>query len=455
MSKLQTARPRENGRYLDLCTRFPGFVVELKKPGMTLQLLWEEYKREREDGFQYSQFCNHFLQWRNASDVRMHVGHKAGEKMFVDYAGNKLCYTDRQAGSEVPVEVFVAVLGGSGLTYAEASTSQQKEEWIRSNERAIRYFGGSTAAIVPDNLASAVTRADPYEPDLNPDYAEFAEHYHSVIIPARVRKARDKALVENAVRLIYQRVYAPLRNRRFFSLQELNEAIRPLLEEHNNRPFQRLPLSRRELFEQSERSTLQPLPAQPFAMRSTRWATVAFNYHIELREDRHYYSVPYYLYRKEPKTKVKLVFDERVVAIYYDNVRIAQHPRDRTPNGYSTAPEHMPEAHRVYGDWSPERLESWAKAVGEEVLTVVRNILASRRHPEQAYRACMGVLSLAKKYGNQRLNTVCGRANRFATSSVTSIRNMIAVDVEEEHQQERLFARTPDHENIRGAEYYH
>lgn len=455
MNRLRTPQVLENRRYLELCVQFPYFVIELRKPGVTLQLLWEEYKREHPEGFQYSQFCNHFQQWRNASDVRMHIGHKAGEKMFVDYAGKKLCYTDRKTGKEVPVETFVAVLGGSGLTYAEGSASQQKEDWIRSNERAFGYFKGSTAAIVPDNLASAVVRADPYEPDLNPDYAEFAEHYHSVIIPARVRKARDKALVENAVRLVYQRIYAPLRNRKFSSLEELNEAIRELLEDHNNQPFQRLSISRRQLFEQSERTTLHPLPAQPFAMKTTRWAAVAFNYHIELREDRHYYSVPYYLYRKEPKTKVKLVFDERTVAIYYDNVRIAQHRREHGPNRYTTIPEHMPERHRAYGDWSPERLENWAKVIGEEVLQVVRNILARTRHPEQAYRSCMGILSLAKKHGSERVNTVCARANEFGTSSLTSIKNMIALDIEAEESQGRLFAQTPDHENIRGAGYYH
>lgn len=455
VSRLKRPNVGANQRYLALCTLFPYFVVELRKTGVTLQLLWEEYKHEHPAGFQYSQFCHHFLQWRNASEVRMHIPHKAGAKMFVDYTGKKLCYTERKSGKEVPVETFVAVLGASGLTYAEASASQQKEDWIRSNERAFRYFGGSTDAIVPDNLRSAVTRADPYEPDLNPEYAEFAEHYHSVVIPARVRKARDKALAENAVRLLYERIYARLRNRTFYSLEELNEAIWELLEAHNNRPFQRLKFSRRELFEQSERSALHPLPAEQFPRKSTHWATVAFNYHVELREDRHYYSVPHYLYRKEPKTKVKLVYDERIVAIYYDHVRIAQHRRDRSPNGYTTIPAHMPERHRAYGDWSPERLERWAEAIGEEVLTVIRNVLASRRHPEQAYRVCMGILSLAKQHGNRRLNAVCAKANEYGTTSLKRIRAMIDLAEEEDLQQRQLFRHLPDHENIRGANYYH
>ena len=454
VNAIETARRKPEKRYLDLVRRFPGFVVELRRPGVTLQLLWEEYKNEHADGFQYSQFCHHFQVWRDSSDVRMHINHKAGDKMFVDYAGDKLFYTEASTGKKVVVETFVAVLGASGLTYAEASVSQEKQEWIRSNERAFHYFDGSAAAIVPDNLLSAVSRTDRYEPDINPDYAEFAEHYHTVIIPARVRMARDKALAENAVRLVYQRIYARLRNRLFSSLEELNEAIWEQLEKHNNTPFQRLPMSRRELFERTERTALQPLPRERFPMKTTLLVTVQFNYHVELRDDYHYYSVPNYLYTKEPKTKVKMVFDERVVAIYYDNVRIAQHRRDRSPNGYTTLPEHMPEHHRAYAEWSPERLESWAKSIGEEVAQVIRNVLSSRKHPEQAYKACMGILSLAKKHGDERLNRVCKRANEFGTSALKVIRNMINLDLEEENQHQ-LFPPIPDHENIRGSQYYH
>jgi transposase len=455
INAIEKPRTETSSRYRELCRHFPYFVLELRRPGVTLQLLWEEYKEEDRDGFQYSQFCYHFQMWRNSSDVRMHIHHKAGDKTFVDYAGKRLCYTDSETGAEVAVETFVAVLGGSGLTYVEASASQEKAEWIRSNERAFHYFGGSSDAIVPDNLASAVSRADRYEPEINPDYAEFAEHYHTVIIPARVRQARDKALVENAVRLVYQRIYARLRNRVFYSLEELNEAIWELLEEHNNKPFQRLSISRRELFERSERSALHRLPSERYAMKTTRGGTVGFNHHVELREDRHYYSVPYYLYRREPKRKVKLVFDERIVAIYYDNVRIAQNRRDRTPNGYTTLPDHMPDRHRAYAEWSPQRLESWARSIGEEVVQVIRHVLASRKHPEQAYRACMGILSLAKKHGEQRLNRVCKRANHFGTSSLKSIKSMIELDLEEEQSQRQLIWAIPEHENIRGAGYYH
>ena len=266
--------------------------------------------------------------------------------------------------------------------------------------------------------------------------------------------ALSKALVENAVRLVYQRIYAPLRNRTFWSLDELNEAIRELLEDHNNKKLQRMPVSRRELFESTERSTLHPLPPEQFAMKTTKWATVQFNYHVELREDLHYYSVPYYLYRKEPKTKVKVVFDERIVAIYYDNVRIVQYRRDRIPNGYTTLPEHMPEKHRIYAQWNAERFDRWARTIGEEVAETIRKVLATRKHPEQAFKACMGILNLAKKHGEERLNRICRKANGFGITSVKRIESMIKLDLEQEDQQQ-LVPHIPDHENIRGPEYYH
>ena len=453
ISMIETPRIEGSSRYKTLAGKFPFFVVELQRTGVTLQLLWEEYKREHQDGFQYSQFCCHFQVWRNDSDVRMHIKHKAGDKMFVDYAGDKLSYYDRTKGKEIPVEVFVAILGASGLTYVEGSVSQEKQEWIRSNEHAFHYFGGSTSAIVPDNLRSAVSRADRYEPDINPDFAEFAEHYGTVIIPARVREARDKALVENAVRLTYQRIYAPLRNRTFFSLEELNEAVWEKLEEHNNKAFQRLKISRRELFGTAEQSALKRLPAERFPMKTSRWVTVQFNYHVELREDLHYYSVPYYLYKKNPKTKVKMVFDERMVALYYDNLRIAQHRRDRSPNDYTTIPAHMPENHRVYAEWNPRRFGRWAKSIGPEVEGVIKKVLTGRKHPEQAYKVCMGILSLAKKHGDDRLERICGRANRFGTCSYKRIESMVKLDLEEK-KQPQLFTVLADHENIRGAGYY-
>ncbi len=250
-----------------------------------------------------------------------------------------------------------------------------------------------------------------------------------------------------------KRIYAPLRNRTFYSLEELNEAVWEKLEEHNNKAFQRLKISRRELFCKVEESALKPLPRERFAMKTSKWVTVQFNYHVELREDLHYYSVPYYLHQKEPKTKVKMVFDERMVALYYDNVRIAQHRRDRTPNDYTTVPAHMPENHRAYAEWNPKRFHRWAESIGPEARRVIEKVLTGRKHPEQAYKVCMGILSLAKKYGDDRLNRICGKANRFGTSSYKRIESMIKLDLEDKKQL-KLIHVLPDHENIRGAEYY-
>ena len=307
LSVLEGNRPaRTSARYERLAERFPMMVKELRRKGVTLQLLWEEYLREHPDGYQNSQFCYHFHRWRKSAEVSMHIDHKAGEKLFVDYAGDRLTIVDPEGGKQQAVETFVAILGASELTYVEASATQQSDDWTRSNERALRYFGGSTQVIIPDNLRSAVSRSDPYEPGINATFDAFAAHYGLVIMPARVRQARDKSLVENAVRLVYQRIYAPLRDRTFHSLDELNAAINPLLEQHNRRRFQRLPYSRRELFEQIERHTLAPLPRHHFPLQQIREVTVQFNYHVELREDRHHYSVPHHLRSRDPRTTVKL-----------------------------------------------------------------------------------------------------------------------------------------------------
>jgi len=451
------SRPR-SARYVELSQRFPTFVKELRKKGVTIELLWEEYLKECPEGYQYSQFCYHFHIWRRADSMSMHIDHKAGDKLFVDYAGDKLAYTDPVSGKAHPVEVFVAILGASELTYVEASESQQKQEWIRSNERALWYFDGAPEALVPDSLKSAVTETDPYEPGINPLFDDFAAHYGLVIVPARVRKARDKALVENAVRLVYQRIYARLRNRTFYSLKELNEAIWELLEQHNDRPFQRLPISRRQLFEEIERSVLRPLPSERYPIKNTRIATIRYNYHVELTEDLHYYSVPHYLHVEsgKKKTQVKIIYDERVVAIYYDNVRIAQYLRDRTPNGYTTLEEHMPPRHRWYAKWSPERFIGWGHSLGEAVEEAIREVLSKRRYPQQAYNTCMGILNLEKKYGQARLNKACKRALSFGMCSYRRIANILKQGLEEDSQpQLELDPRPPtSHENVRGSGYY-
>ena len=430
--------PRTSARYERLAERFPMMVKELRRKGVTLQLLWEEYLRAHPDGYQNSQFCYHFHRWRKSAEVSMHIDHKAGEKLFVDYAGDRLAIVDPDSGKEQPVETFVAILAASELTYVEASATQQGEDWIRSNERALRYCGGGTQVIVPDNLRSAVSRSDPYEPGINATFDAFAQHYGVVIMPARVRQARDKALVESAVRLTYQRIYAPLRDRTFHSLDELNAAIGPLLEQHNGRRFQRLPYSRRELFEQIERHTLAPLPAHHFPLQQTREVTVQFNYHVELREDRHHYSVPWQLRTRDPRTKVKLLYDERTVSIYV--------------GGYTTLPDHMPPQHRWYAEWSPERFVRWGRALGPNVEAVIEQVLKDAKYPPQGFRSCLGILSLEKSYGAARLDRACRRALSYRLCSYRRIQNMLKLGLEEEQEQQPL--SFPSHDNVRGSDYY-
>lgn len=436
--------------YEDLSGRFPGFIQDLKKTGVTLMTLWNEYQQENPDGYSYSQFCYHFQVWRNASKLTMHINHKAGDKMFVDYAGNKLSTVDRKTGEIRPVEVFVAILSASQLTYVEASLSQKSEDWIRSNENAFLYFGGVTGAIVPDNLKSGVAHNDKYEPGINFMFEDFADHYQTVVLPTRVRRPQDKALVENAVRLVYQRIYAPLRNRTFFSIEELNEAIWDLLEQHNNIQFQRLKISRRGLFNKIEKAALKPLPKERYAIKQCRELTVQFNYHIELRDDRHYYSVPWQLKGK----RVRVIYDDRIVAIYYDNIRIAQHKRDRAPNKYTTLHTHMPPDHRHYAEWNPERFIRWAQSIGDNVEEIIKLVIKSRKHPEQAFKTCMGILNLVKEHEPDRLDMACERALDFGFYSYKRIKNILVRGLEKDLPTEPKEHCITSHENLRESGYY-
>jgi len=452
---VQRGKTLQDGfRYTALADRFPEMVVELKKKGVTLQWLWELYIHEHPQGYQYSQYCLHFHRWRRSEEVSMHIEYKAGEAMLVDWAGDKLQVINGLTGQNWELEQFVAILGASELTYVEVRESQDEQDWIRANEGALKYFGGATSALIPDNLKTGVIHPDPYEPGLNPVFDDFAHHYGVVIMPTRVRRPRDKALVEGAVRLVYQRISARLRGKVFYSLGQVNTAIRELLEEHNRRPFSRLPYSRRELFERVEMHALRPLPTEPFMLKTTIFATVAINYHVELREDRHYYSVPHALRRRDPPTRVKVVYDERVVAIYWDNTRVAQHRRDRTPNGYTTLAEHMPPNHRWYAEWSAEKFLSWAATMGPETAQVIAKVLAAAAYPPQAFRSCLGILNLARRHGSDRLNKACGKALHVGTQSYTRIKNMLALGMEEETQPRLDLGALPEHENVRGSGYY-
>jgi transposase len=440
-----------NEKYQKLISRFPGYVQELKRTGVTLNLLWEEYKKEEIDFYGYSQFCFHYQQWKQIQKVSMHVEHKYGDKMFVDFTGDKLKVLNPITGIEREVEVFVAILGGSGLTYAEAVMSQKKEDFIRVSENSLIYFEGVPSAIVPDCLKSAVTKGSKYEPDLNPDYADFARHYNTVILPARPHHPKDKSPVENAVRLVYQRVYAPLRDNVFTSLEELNMAIREKLEIHNNKRMSKLDLSRREVFERYERQVLKPLPVSRYDFKQFATATVQFNYHVYLKEDGHYYSVPYRL----RGNKISIIYTDRVVEIFHKNQRVAAFERDRRKNGYTTNKEHMPSHHKFYAEWNPQRILSWAESIGENVREVSSHILNRSQHPEQGFKSCIGIIGLAKKFGSLRVNKACEIAQSYGEFSYKFISNLLHNNMDKkEILQAELPFNTPVHENIRGKEYY-
>lgn len=356
--------------------------------------------RDVVSGYNYSQFCHHYHSWRIIENsVSMHIEHKSGDKMFVDFTGKKMEIIDKDTGEIKKVEIFVAILGASGLTYVEAVESQKKHDFIKANENALYYFGGVPMAIVPDCLKSAVTKADRYEPEINQEYEDFANYYGTIILPARSRKPKDKALVENAVKIVYSRIFAPLRNEKKTFLKK----------------------------------------------------KVMFNYHIEIREDRHYYSVPY----RYCKQEVKVIYTDNVVEIYDKNSnRIAIHKRSRESNKYTTIPEHMPSKHRFVSEWNAERFVNWAESLGDNIKSVIENILAKKRHPEQGYRVCIGILSLSKKYEKDELDKVCRKALCYNYYSLKWITNCLKNNNYKTLDELSVSKVLPDHENIRGQNYY-
>jgi transposase len=350
-------KQQENEQYTQLMALFPEYAKRLKRRGMTKQLLWEEYRKQHPNGYRYSQFCHHFGMYLESGEATMRQPHEPGDMAYIDYAGETFRYY--QDGEQQQAAVFVAVLGASQIAYVEASESQKQEAFLRSTERALRYFGGVPRALVPDNLKAAVLKASKYEPEINPLFDDFAEYYRTTVIPARAYKPKDKALAENTVKLTYQRVFAPLYGKTFRSLAELNQAIAGRLEIHNTRELTKLQISRRQLFEEIERSALKTLPSEPYPMKYFETHKVAPDYHFILSEDKHYYSVPWQLKGKQ----VKVIFDDRIVAVYHDNLRVAQHRRTRKKGQYTTKAEHMPKHHQFFASWSAEKFTSWANSI--------------------------------------------------------------------------------------------
>jgi transposase len=440
-----------NERYKYVSAKFPHFEKDLKRTGVTIQLLWSEYFEQTQDGYSYSQFCYHFNQWQKVQKVSMHIEHKAGDKMYVDFTGTKHSVTNPKTGEITEYEVFVSVLGSSQYAYIEAVATQTKADWIQVNENALRFFGGVPRAIVPDCLKSAVTKSDKYEPVINETFSDFGRHYDTTILPARALHPKDKALVEGFVLMAYRRVYAPLRDRVFFSLQELNDAFLEQLEKHNQTSFQGRDYSREQLFQSIERSQLKPLPVASYDFKEYTTAKVQYNHCVYLKEDKHYYSVPFQFTGK----KVLISYSNRLVEIYYDNQRIATHHRDRTPFDYTFDPQHRPSEHLFVSEWSPERFITWGQKIGPEAGQVIQQVLQSKSHPEQAFRSCMGILSLAKKYPKDDFLSACKKASetgcltyRFVTNTLKN--KTFNLDTEEELKQLKITF----HDNIRGKERY-
>lgn len=426
----------------------PNFIemhAKLKKKGCTLALLWEVYKSENEDGYQYSQYCELYRQWSKAIDVVMRQEHLAGEKLFSDFAGSKLYVTNPHTGEVSEAHVFVCALGASSYTYAEAFWSENSEAWCMGHADAFSFFGGVTEKIIPDNPKPVVTKACPYEPDIHVDFLHMANYFSAAVIPARVRKPKDKAKAETAVRVATMWIIAVLRDRRFFSLSELNTAIKELLEKLNNRPFKKLPGSRRSQFEALDRPALKALPAIPYEYTQIGWVKVHLDYHVDI--DGYFYSVPYQYARK----KLEYRQTYRTVEIFYKGRRIASHPRLFIKNKPSTLLEHMPSTHRKYAEWTPQRIIGWASETGPATAKLIEAIMQSRQCPEQGFRSCLGIMRLGKSVGAKRLEGAAERALAVNALSCKSVRLIIENKLEQLPLPEKPRQLSIVHENVRGA----
>lgn len=429
---------------------FAKLHTERKRPGVTLELLHLEYLEQHPDGYRYSQFCEHYRVWLKSRQLTMRQEHRAGDKLFVDYSGKKPTIVDGKTGEVNEVELFVAVLGASNLTYAEASPSQGGPDFIASHVRAFEYMGGVAAALVPDQLKSGVTGACRYEPAIQRTYEEMAQHYGTTVIPARPKKPRDKAKVEVGVQVAQRWILARLRNQTFFSVDELNERIWELLEELNARPMRIYGCSRRQLFERIERAALRPLPADRFVYGEWKKAKVNIDYHIEV--DGHYYSVPHALFGEHVEARSTAT----TVEIFFNNTRVTAHGRSYARGKHTTIGEHMPRAHQQHLEWTPSRIIHWAQTIGPNTARLAEAILADRPHPEQGYRSCLGILRLGKRYGEARLEAACARAFSVGARSYRNVDTILknGLDRVPLVRDDEPARPAPSHENVRGRDYY-
>lgn len=438
-------------RYGSIERRLDYYKTELSRRGVTRQLLWQEYRNDYPDGYSYSQFCEHLGRHLKREQAVMHFNHRPGEQLQADFAGDKLGYVDRSTGEWIACESLICAMRFSHYLYVEALRSQQQPELVKGLVNTFNYLGGVPESTKFDNTKTAVTRASRYEPTFTEAMELLAAHYGTTILAARVRSPRDKPSVEKGVSVAYNQIYGPLRDRIFYSLEELNAAIRQQLEIVNSRPFQKKTGSRKELFETHERPRLKDLPCDPYLLKYVTEGKVQRNYHVILGEDRHQYSVPYTLIGK----RLKIIYTTDTVEVYDGLSRVAVHKRNYQKNGYTTLSEHMPEKHRHYArqkGWNAEYFEQQASAVGQATLRVVQRILQSRNFYEQTYNSCLGILRLGSQYGHQRLESACQRVQDAPLVNYGMVANILKRHLDQTPTGPELF--TPPHEQIRGPESY-
>lgn len=429
---------------------FPQMSKELKKVGVTRYYLWERYKEDYPQLPSYSRFCELYRVWGYGQNPVMRFDHKAGDKLFIDYTGKKLSIVDKETGELEEVEVFIATLGASGYTYVEACHTQTQEDFIRCLANSLEFFEGVPQAIIPDNLKAAVTKSNKYEPIINENLLSFALHYDTTILPTRAYKPRDKALVENAVKNVYTKIFAPLSDEVYHDIYSLNKVILVHLDTYNKTPFQSRKCSRLDLYVGIDKPALSPLPTVAYQLRHFQNGTVYKTSHIYLNKDKHHYSVPYKYIGK----KVRIIYTDEIVEVYIEQNRVAVHSRVKREGGYTTIADHMPSNHRFRADWNPEKFLSWAKGIGQDCYTFTALLLAKKQHPEQSYKSLAGILSLAKKVGKQRLNNACRRAIEYERVNYQSVKSILekGLDTIQEDTDEQ--ADIPNHPNIRGKDYY-
>ena len=428
---------------------WPHVQRELARKGVTLLLLWQEYKQQFPDGYGYSRYASLYRQWKDRTDLSMLQRHKAGEKLFVDFAGLTMNLTDPATGEMRKVQVFAAAMGASQRIFAKAYESQDLRSWLLANAEALEFYGAVPEILVPDNLKAGVTAADRYEPALNPTFAEFARHYGIAVIPARPVRPKDKAKVENAVQQVERWILAPLRDRVFFSLSELNEQIELKAKDLDQRLMKGPNASRKELFEQLDLPLMRALPVERYVYAQWKRAKLGPDYHLEF--EGHRYSAPHGLVGRS----VDLRVTAHTVEVFVQGQRICTHPRSLLRRGFTTQHSHMPKSHQEHAEWTPERLESWALQAGPSTAALVRELLAGKLHPQQGFRACMGIISLQKRYTAPRLEAACARAMAFRAFSYQNVKTILEKGLDAEPPPLVPVMSSPvSHANVRGASYF-